>query len=119
VWPLRQRGHGDLPERFNPRLLLLHDLGVLEHRDPAIARRLSFDRDHFARVIGQLAVHGFMIADDQICFAFADDSNRAAAFDAFPQALKNPFRRRAAHDKKRSVRPEAPKKFRNFGVPFF
>ena len=43
--------------------LVLHDLGVLEHRDPAIAGHLAFDRDRFAGVVGQFVIHRFVIAD--------------------------------------------------------
>lgn len=66
--------------------LFLNELGVLEHRDPATLGQFAFERDDFAAGIGQLVVHRFVLAHDEIGLAVFDNPNRAAVLDAFRAA---------------------------------
>ena len=69
-----------------PRYLFLNDLGVLEHRDSTALGHFAFEGNRLATVLRELSVHRLMFADDEISFAIAHDSDRAAAFDAFNAA---------------------------------
>ena len=69
-------------------LLLLNDLGVFEHRRSAVARHFAFERNRLARVLGQLVVHRFVLAYDEINLPLAEDANRAAAFNAFRRTIR-------------------------------
>jgi hypothetical protein len=67
-------------------VLFLNDLGVLDHRDPAALGQLAFQRDTFAAVFGKLIVHRLMFANDEVCFALANNADRTTAFDTFGPA---------------------------------
>ena len=69
-----------------PVYLFLNDLGVLDHRDAVALGNFAFEGDGFAGVFGELFIHRFVIADDEIGFALARDSDRSATSDAFRRA---------------------------------
>jgi hypothetical protein len=66
--------------------LFLHDLGVLDHRNSAALSQLAFHGDGLAAVLSELIVHWLVFANDQICFAIADDAGWPAALDALGSA---------------------------------
>ena len=63
--------------------LFFHDLGVLDHCDPAALGHFAFQRDRLAAILSQLIVYRLVFADDQVRFAVAKDPGRTAALDAF------------------------------------
>jgi hypothetical protein len=65
---------------------LLNDLGVLDQRDSATLGQFAFERDRFAARIGELVVHRFVFADDEIGFAVFNNADRAAVLDALRAA---------------------------------
>src|SRR5438552_9477178 len=67
----------------HPVYLFLNDLGILDHRDAIALGNFAFEGDGFAGVFGELIIHRFVIADDEIGFAFARDAGRSATSDAF------------------------------------
>ncbi len=69
-----------------PVYLFLNDLGVLDHRDAVALGNFAFEGDGFAGVFGELIIHRSVIADDEIGFALARDSDRSATSDAFRRA---------------------------------
>jgi hypothetical protein len=68
------------------RSSLLNDLAVFEHRDAAALYEFAFERDGFAAGIGQLVVHRFVFADDEVGFAVFNDPDRSAVLDALGAA---------------------------------
>src|ERR1700674_4450699 len=100
-------------------MLFLNDLGVLEEWDPAVVRELAFQRHGLARVFGELIVHRFVIADDQISFSVAQDSYRSAAFDAFSGAARMFFAGRIVIGVAHQVDDFAGERFLGGGIEFF
>jgi hypothetical protein len=66
--------------------LFLHDLGVLDHRDPAALGHFALQCNRLAAVLSELIVHRLVFTDDKIGFAIADDPGGTAALDAFRAA---------------------------------
>ena len=63
-------------------MLLLHDLGILDHGDPAALSHFAFNGDVLTTVLGELIVDWLVFANHQIRFPIAYDADRAAALDA-------------------------------------
>jgi hypothetical protein len=78
--------------------LLFHDLGILEHGDTAALSELAFHRDRFARVLGELVVDRFVIADNEVSFPLREDAYRTVAFDALRGASSVFFSSRVVID---------------------
>ena len=74
--------------RVNLNELFLDDLSVLQHGHASALSHFPFYRDRFAGVLRQLIVHRFVIADQQVGFAFGYDADRSAAFDALGRATR-------------------------------
>src|SRR6266550_4739388 len=66
--------------------LLPNDLGVLDHGNSATFCDLPLNGDRLAGIFGKLIVHWLMVADDQICFAFAGNADGSALLDALAGA---------------------------------
>src|SRR4029450_2213173 len=64
-----------------PRLFL-DDLGVLDHGNATAFGQFAFHSNVFATVFGELIVDWLVFADDEICFAFADNTDRPTILDA-------------------------------------
>ena len=71
------------PNRNGATPLLLNDLGVFDHGDPAPFGQLALYGDVFATVFGELIIDWLVFANHQKRFALAHDTDRPAILDAF------------------------------------
>src|SRR6266850_4496055 len=77
-----------IPSRVNLNELFLDDLSVLQHGHASALSHFALDRNRFARVFRKLIVHWFVLAHEQVGFAFGYDADRSAAFDALGRATR-------------------------------